>query len=269
MSTDLQKRQLEATGKVELLPSALSLFGAISLEDMNGAALMDRVDTKYIFCLKKMPFLLSWLTKSYRVLTVGENTSTTYESVYFDTENFQLYRQHHCGKLNRYKIRYRHYVENDLSFFEIKRKTNTGRTIKHRIPGHESQGLQAGAKEFLEAKTNLRATDIQPVLWVKYKRITLVNCSGRERITLDTAIHFKNRQGSELAFPLVVAEVKQNKSRRSEFIELMNTNNIHQGFMSKYCFGISRLEPGLKKNNFSLSLRKFTKLQSDAVRELD
>jgi hypothetical protein len=160
-------------------------------------------------------------------------------------------------------------VENDLSFFEIKRKTNTGRTIKHRIPGHECQGLQAGAKEFLEAKTNLRAVDLQPVLWVTYKRITLVNCSGAERITLDTAIRFKNRQGAELAFPLVVAEVKQEKSRSSEFIELMTNNNIHRGFMSKYCFGISSLEPGLKKNNFSVSLSKFNKLQSDAVRKLD
>jgi VTC domain len=270
MSAALQKLQLGLTEKEELLPSVLSLFKSVSLEEMNAAALMDRVDTKYIFSQQKMRLLLSWLTKSYRLLKIGENTSTTYESVYFDTENFELYRQHHCGKLNRYKIRYRHYVENDLRFFEIKQKTGAGRTIKCRIPCQEEPKLiQASAKEFLETKTHLHADDLKPVLSVNYKRITLVNSLSTERITIDTGINFKNRQGSEYAFPLVVAEVKQVKSKSSEFTELMKNNNIHEGFMSKYCFGVSCLEPSLKKNNFNVSIRKITKLQTDAITEIN
>ena len=270
MGAALQKTQLEFTEGEELLPSVLSLFKSVSLEEMNAANLMDRVDTKYIFSQQKMPLLLSWLTKSYRILKVGENTSTTYESVYFDTENFELYRQHHCGKLNRYKIRYRHYVENDLRFFEIKRKTSTGRTVKCRIPCQEEQGLiQASAKEFLETKTHLRADDLKAVLWVNYRRITLVNSLSTERITIDTGINFKNRKGLEYAFPLAIAEVKQVKSRSSEFMELMKNNNIHEGFMSKYCFGVSCLEPSLKKNNFRVPLRKITKLQTDAITKIN
>ena len=40
---------------------------------------------------------------------------------------------HQNKKLNRYKIRQREYLISDISFFEIKFKSNKGRTIKKRI----------------------------------------------------------------------------------------------------------------------------------------
>ena len=44
-----------------------------------------------------------------------------------------MYLKHHNNKLNRYKIRFREYVDNDEKFLEVKYKTNTERTIKDRI----------------------------------------------------------------------------------------------------------------------------------------
>ncbi len=267
---NLAAPKLERREQTELLPSILNSFEPISLYEMNNASLMDRVDSKYIFNQQQLPSLLGWLNRTYRVLMINERISTTYESVYFDTASFDLYRQHHNRKSNRYKIRYRNYVEDNLSFFEIKLKTNKGRTVKCRMPSQELQeSIQGSAKEFLERKTCLMAANFHAVLWIKYKRITLVHCHTAERVTIDTDIRFKNKNGLESIFPLVVAEVKQEKSTSSEFTKLMKNNSIQSGFMSKYCFGISCLEPSLKKNNFKTSLNKFNKLQTYADTELD
>ena len=258
------------TEQAELLPSILNSFEPISLGEMSNASLMDRVDSKYIFPQQQLPLLLGWLNRTYRLLTINDRTSTTYESVYFDTAEFELYRQHHNRKSNRYKIRYRNYVEDNLSFFEIKLKTNKGRTVKSRIPSQELQeSIQGRVKEFLERKTCLRAANLYAVLWTHYKRITLTNRLTAERVTIDTDIRFKNKDGLESIFPLVVAEVKQGKSTSSEFTKLMKNNSIQEGFMSKYCFGISRLEPSLKRNNFKVSLNKFSKLQTHGATNLD
>ena len=59
----------------------------------------------------------------------------------------------------------------------------------------------------------------------------------------------------------MIAEVKQEKSSRSEFKNLMKKLHIHEGTISKYCFGISSLFPNNKHNNFKESLIKFNKIE--------
>ena len=44
-----------------------------------------------------------------------------------------LYHDHHNGKLNRYKVRRRRYIDTDTEFLEVKLKNNKKRTIKSRI----------------------------------------------------------------------------------------------------------------------------------------
>ena len=258
------------SNQVDLMSNTLSSFKPISLEEMGSVNLMDRVDKKYIFHVHQLPLFLSWLKEAYRVLTINEHRSITYESIYFDTPHLDLYRQHHCGKMNRYKIRYRNYAENNLSFFEIKLKTNKGRTVKRRISCQKiEESIHGSAKQFLEAKTHLLAEDLRAALWIKYKRITLVNLSSAERVTIDTGIIFKNKVDTEYFFPFVVAEVKQEKSRNSEFAKLMDNNSVREGFMSKYCLGLCSLAPLLKKNNFKRSLTKLHKLQPHVSTDLE
>jgi len=100
---------------------------------MDRVALMDRIDSKYIFNIHELPGFLEKLRPYYAVLDINEQEIFSYESLYFDTPNFDLYRFHHRGKLNRFKFRIRKYVESNLLFFEVKFKNNKGRTYKSRI----------------------------------------------------------------------------------------------------------------------------------------
>ena len=55
-----------------------------------------------------------------------------YKSLYYDTEDWKFYLDHHNGRVNRNKIRFREYVGSKLTFLEIKLKNNKGKTIKKR-----------------------------------------------------------------------------------------------------------------------------------------
>ena len=69
----------------------------------------------------------------YKVLTISGLRQGRYETRYFDTADYEMYTKHHNGKLNRYKVRFRTYVDSEMNFFEVKFKTNTGRTRKSRV----------------------------------------------------------------------------------------------------------------------------------------
>ena len=65
--------------------NAIQAFRPISLEEMDSAALMNRVDTKFVFHQKYLPSFLGWLHESYRVLEINNYRSISYHSLYFDT----------------------------------------------------------------------------------------------------------------------------------------------------------------------------------------
>ena len=111
-----------------LLP-IVSDFSSISLKEMDGVKLMSRMDTKFVFKLEKLPSLLEKMTPFYRVLEINGKFIHDYKSLYFDTNARKFYIDHHNSRVNRNKIRFREYVENGLTFLEVKIKNNKGRTI--------------------------------------------------------------------------------------------------------------------------------------------
>lgn len=239
-------------------------FDPISLKEMDQVALMDRMDTKYAFSFQKLLLFLDTLKGSYRVLEVNSHRTIHYESVYFDTKNFELYNDHHCGRMNRYKIRFRRYVESDLNFFEIKFKNNKNRTVKKRVTCPQmEETIQGNAEKFLNERTHLSASELEAKLNVNFSRITLVNRFSPERVTIDMDLSFKNNGTEKNIYNLVIAEVKQEKSSRSEFVKLMKSHYIYPGSMSKYCFGISSMFDQLRKNNFKPQLKRFNKILHD------
>lgn len=245
-------------------------FDAISLAEMDKVKLMDRVDVKYLIPLSLLPQLLKEAKEHYRVVEINDERICTYETQYFDTdEKLTLYRTHHAGILNRYKVRSRHYVGSDLQFFEVKFKNNKGRTQKKRIRTNsfDNPTLMTQEGEFLSKISPLNPSKLVGVLWVLYKRITLVSNYDLERITLDLSLTF--RQGdTQKAFPkLVIAEVKQEKMGKSNFMDLMKKYHIQQGAISKYCFGIITLYPEVKHNKFKPHLRQVNKIiqQHDSI----
>jgi hypothetical protein len=233
----------------------LNTFETITLKEMDSVKLMDRTDTKYVFPLTKLPEILEQVKNDYKVLDVNGHRISRYESLYFDTRNFDLYYNHHRGKTNRFKIRCRKYVESELHFFEVKFKNNKGRTIKDRVKQPSIDGfIKDKAENLLNEKTPLKAADLEAKFWVNYSRITLVNKTSPERVTIDLHLTFKNADQDKTIHNMVIAEVKQDKAATSSFIRKMKQHHIREGSISKYCFGVISLNEKIKHNNFKSKL---------------
>jgi hypothetical protein len=246
---------------VKGITQMLNKFASISLEEMDDVKLLDRTDTKFVFSLGHLPILFEKSLSAYRILEINGQRLSRYETLYFDTENFDLYNKHQNKKLNRYKIRIRKYVDSELSFFEIKFKNNKGRTIKQRIKiKNESILLEGNAAAFLKDKTNIDPLSLQPKLWVDYSRITLVNITTQERVTIDVDLRFRSKHPDTLLNHIAIVEVKQNKSIASHFGKLLKELHIHEGSISKYCIGVTQVYDHVKKNNFKPNLTFLNKI---------
>jgi hypothetical protein len=244
----------------------LDTFSPITLKEMDNVKLMDRTDTKYVFRQDDLPAFLEEIKEDYRVLDVNGHRISRYESLYFDTKDFDLYLCHHRGKPGRYKVRCRKYVESELHFFEVKYKNNKGRTIKDRVKQKSIDGLIVdSAEELLKEKTPLMANNLEAKLWVNYSRITLVNRNSPERVTIDLDLTFKNNDTNKTIHNLVIAEVKQDKALVSSFIRLMKRYHVREGSMSKYCYGVVSLFEKVKYNNFKPKLILLKKILNGTI----
>lgn len=232
---------------------------------MDNVKLMDRTDTKFVFHADQLPDLLKHARENYRILEINSKRIFAYQTLYLDTLDNQMYLAHHNGNLNRFKIRYRKYIESDKAFLEVKFKTNKGRTIKTRIKRKEIEVIGSeSAIKFIEKNSPFKYDDLEPKLWSLFSRYTLVHKSVNERITVDVNIHFNNDTGKqELPF-LSIAEVKQNKiSGNSDFIKLLTANKIYPEPISKYCLGRILLSNEIKRNRFKIKLLILNKLHHD------
>jgi hypothetical protein len=105
----------------------------ISLEEMDGVKLMNRTDTKFTFSISVLPEIFQNLSQFYDVLEIYNKRIHEYKSLYFDTKKRKFYYDHHNQRVNRFKVRFREYVDSGLTFLEVKRKNNKGKTIKKRL----------------------------------------------------------------------------------------------------------------------------------------
>jgi hypothetical protein len=247
---------------MEDVKNIVNSFDPISLAEMDSVKLLDRTDTKFIFHVSRLPDLLKEIREYYNILEIQQIRNNDYETLYYDTNHFDLYLRHHNEKLNRYKIRYRKYVNSNLHYFEIKFKNNKGRTIKSRIQRPEIEmSIKDKAKKLLEEVTSFQSDTLLPMFWVNYSRMTLVSKNFSERLTLDLNLTFKNNSVEKTFGTLVIAELKQEKaSLKSPFAKIMYQAHIHQNSISKYCFGVTQLINEIKKNNFKPKLLTLNKI---------
>lgn len=243
------------------ITNILGEFHPISLHEMDSVALLDRTDTKYVFHINDFPGFLSEISEFYRVLEINNKRISDYESLYFDTKDFKLYTLHHNGKANRYKFRYRRYMDSDTCYFEIKFKSNKARTIKTRFKCDGIKNtLNEKAEEIVNDKFTLSLQDFDPVVSIYYTRITLVSVRSKERLTIDIGLNFKNI-AMDISIPsLVIAEVKRERNSNSFFAHLMKERRIQPISISKYCLGIINLYENPKRNNFKENLIRLKKI---------
>jgi hypothetical protein len=242
----------------EQLQETLIKFQAISLNEMDEVKLMNRVDTKFAFSFDELIGILTDLTNDYRILEIEKTKTPFYKSLYFDTPNFDFYNDHHNGRVNRFKVRFRNYVESNLSFLEIKHKTK-GRTKKKRIVVEDiHQTFNIDEKLFLDLTLD-NDSNLEPKLWNSFHRMTLVNNELKERLTLDFELKFFWEEKKVEFNNLVIAELKQEAvDRNSPFFRLMKARTIRPYRLSKYCIGSIELfgRKNIKYNRFKEKLIK-------------
>ncbi len=231
-------------------------FEPITLIEMDSVKLMNRTDTKFTFNRDQFSDVLKEILPYYRVLEVEGKRLSRYQTLYYDTLKYNLYNCHHNGELNRYKIRHRTYLESNIGFLEVKFKNNKGRTLKERIKKKDvPYGWEADTTTFLKAKTPYDPEILKPVIWVNYSRLTLVNKTSAERLTIDLDLEFIQGDEKRNLSSLVIAEVKQEKRKASPYLKVMKQFHIREGSISKYCMGIALTSGNkVKKNNFKEKL---------------
>jgi hypothetical protein len=226
-------------------------YESVGLEAAASAALMRRTDTKFLLSLEEAGAALAALAGDYFVLEVAGRRVRRYRSLYFDTEDLALYRQHHAGRPFRAKVRSREYVETRQPFLELKRRTKRGVTLKERRPTPALLTSIDGAAGGMLSGLPGGALSLRPVLWNSFSRITLVGRGRRERVTLDLDLCFRGG-GRDAALPgVAVAEVKtEGAGRESPFRRRMRELGVRPTAFSKYCVGVVLLLEGAPRNRF-------------------
>lgn len=246
--------------------ATLKNLKGLSLVELDSVKLQNRIDSKFVFKEEDLNVVLEEVSQFYNVLDLGGIRSNVYHSLYYDTPDDHFFISHHNGKLNRYKVRYRQYMDSGLCFLEVKFKNNKGRTIKGRMRVPEiSEVLNDEAKAFINERIG-KGHDLKPTLWNSFERITLAHKEIPERLTIDHELVF-SLQGKEARLSnICIAELKQEKlDQSSVFMKIMRSHGSQPSGMSKYCIGSLLLKPELKYNNFKEKLLRLNKLSHGIV----
>jgi len=259
--TKLEKTA-HANGAARNIAKVLETFDPLSLEESQGVKLMKRTDTKFVFAESLLPKLLVDLAQDYYVLDVDGLRMQHYKTRYYDTPDFEFYRQHHNGQRDRFKLRVRSYLDTDHDFLEVKRKDNHNRTKKSRLPSdEETTTVSPEVQSFLDATLPANEAIFVPKIVNSFFRISLVSKVDKERLTIDFDIHFLSPTTQFTLPGIVIAEVKQPQfSIQSAFIQRMRQENRRPTSFSKYCVGVALAYPHLKRNKFKpllLNIQKF------------
>jgi len=242
----------------------LASFAPITLAEMSSVKLMNRTDTKFVTTLPKLIQLLKMAQDDYYAQEIDGERNMLYDTTYFDTNDYAMYRQHQCGHTNRQKIRFRTYVSSHLQFMEVKTKNNHGRTKKKRIEVTDMDLTDVGKREFLASHLHFDVDTLIPHMHNYFRRITLVNKAKTERLTIDTSLQFHNVQTNvdRDMGPLVIIELKRDGLVFSPVLEMLRQLHIHPHGFSKYCMGAALTNQQLPVHRFKKKLRDVERILS-------
>lgn len=235
----------------------LEQFSTVDLETLLSYALLDRWDTKFLIPISLLPDFINALHFDYKLLEINKNKISSYSNDYLDTADLQLFHQHRIGKLPRYKIRYRHYLQSQLTFLEIKKKITNGKTVKERweLPFQETNDHDRylNSTNFPVAKSE----DLQLTLTNSFQRIAMVSPAIKERVSIDFDLRFSH-QFNEVSIPShAVIEVKQLQlNEHSIVFKKLRSWNITPIQFSKYCIGTCLLNQNVPARVFSIALKQ-------------
>lgn len=241
---------------------ALMMRPSISLTELDAsAALMSRVDRKYFVPVALLQELLAQLDDGWRVLAIEGRRSFRYRTVYFDSLEFDLFRQHVQRRRHRFKVRTRLYCDSGQCMLEVKSKGLRGRTLKQRITHDPDARARLGphARRFACAITHADPASLRPVLETLYRRSTLTD--GSHRITVDSDLQWLGcgaaGAGRRVDGPPDLLVETKSDSAPGALDRMLLAHGIRPHSVSKYCLGASLLYPQLPDNDWARVRRRY------------
>jgi hypothetical protein len=215
------------------LESARQRLGSLSLPELEQrAGLLHRQDAKYLLTEEAAADLLDALSQRYQVLEIDRARGFIYDSIYLDTPDLRVYRDHTQGRRLRWKARTRRYGEACPVSEHGWAGPAFHRFLDRSLREHYGFGLDA----------QLTASQS-----VRYERTTLVSVDGVERLTLDRRLTFVDATGrstGRLQPGLVLAEVKR-PGARGAADRVLASRGVRPVSLSKYGIGVALSRPDL------------------------
>jgi hypothetical protein len=180
----------------------LSGLGAISLDGLEErAALLKRIDRKYVLEADVFEALIDRLAGDHDALEIDDRRLFAYRSVYFDTPDLRCFHDHIEDRQPRFKARTRLYRDTGLCHFEVKLKPEDGETDKRQTehPPERAEELTDDARRLLAEA--LGPADIEPpddlraILRTCFDRATLAARDSSARVTCDVDIAMETLEG--------------------------------------------------------------------------
>lgn len=241
-------------------------FEPVSLAELvRDAALLTRVDRKYLVPLATARSLVERLDGSTRVLEIDERRDFGYDSVYFDTPDHLSYRLTAQRRRRRFKLRTRSYLDTGTAFLELKTKSGRGSTVKERTE-YDPENRSALTPEGREYLADLLAShghdsglvrELRPSLVSRYRRSTLLLPDG-SRATVDTQLSWSDcsggAEGASTQLPgHAILESKSAGPPNALDRALWRTGHRPTG-ISKFGTGTAALHPELPGNKWARTL---------------
>ncbi len=248
--------------KTVMMNEMITNFAPITLGEMKSIKLMNRLDKKFVTTYPTLLRLLEMTKDEYMMQVVDGERNMHYDTVYFDTNGYDMFYTHQAGWMNRQKLRFRTYVSSSLQFMEIKTKNNRGRTKKKRIEVKDINITDPERIEFINQHLRYPVGTLRPVIRNHFQRLTLVNQAKTERLTIDTNLQFHSLlTGKRTTLDdIVIIELKRDSLSHSPVLKMLNELRIFPHGFSKYCIGMSLTDDNLRLNRMKPKLTYIKKL---------
>ena len=116
--------------------------------------------------------------------------------------------------------------------------------------------------QFLQGKIPFKKEELQASIINRFSRITFVNSKTPERMTIDFNLIFAGFQSdTKRELPnACILETKRNRGDKNRELDIiLKECRIYPMGFSKYCFGVTLINPELKNNRFKPRIHQLRK----------
>ena len=227
----------------------------VPLQELQEAALLDRVDTKFVCSVAEVEAILDQVGSAYGILTIEGCQSFRYRTTYYDDAGYRCFRDHLAGRPVRAKVRVRRYLDAGQAWMEVKQRNAAGRTRKLRVPLDAAVDPWAAPEHVPTVPADLwhglphhlDPAALRPILDVSYLRSTmkrLDDATRPERVTLDRAVAWSTPAHRTPSAAAVIVELKQAAREESPWRIALRGAGVRPTAVSNYCVGMAALGLG-------------------------